>query len=56
MKYKCVKAFTLDTYDGDGFYVDGSLTQRPSRKHRVQKSGVQCMPPPEMYKKRMTYS
>ena len=21
MKYKCVKAFTLDTYD-DGFYVD----------------------------------
>ena len=25
MKYKCVKAFTLDTYDGDGFYVDGYM-------------------------------
>ena len=22
MKYKCVKAFILDTYDNDGFYVD----------------------------------
>ena len=25
MKYKCVKAFMLDTYDGDGFYVDGYM-------------------------------
>lgn len=25
MKYKCVKAFTLDTYDDDGFYVDGYM-------------------------------
>lgn len=25
MKYKCVKAFTLDIYDGDGFYVDGYM-------------------------------
>lgn len=25
MKYKCVKAFTLDTYDDDGFYVGGGL-------------------------------
>lgn len=22
MKYKCIKPFVLDTYDGDGFYVD----------------------------------
>ena len=25
MKYKCVKAFTLDTSDGDGSYVDGYM-------------------------------
>lgn len=25
MKYKCVKAFMLDTYDDDGFYVDGYM-------------------------------
>lgn len=25
MKYKCVKAFILDTYDNDGFYVDGYM-------------------------------
>lgn len=22
MKYKCIKPFALDTYDGDGFYID----------------------------------
>ena len=25
MRYKCVKALTLDTYDDDGFYVDGYM-------------------------------
>lgn len=25
MRYKCVKAFPLDTYDDDGFYVDGYM-------------------------------
>lgn len=25
MKYKCIKPFVLDTYDGDGFYVDGYM-------------------------------
>lgn len=25
MRYKCVKAFTVDTYDDDGFYSDGYM-------------------------------
>ena len=25
MRYKCMKPFMLDTYDGDGFYVDGYM-------------------------------
>ena len=25
MRYKCGKALTLDTYDDDGFYVDGYM-------------------------------
>lgn len=25
MKHKCVKAFTVDAYDDDGFYVDGYI-------------------------------
>jgi hypothetical protein len=25
MRYKCVKALTLDTCDDDGFYVDGYM-------------------------------
>lgn len=32
-----------------------SLTQHLSRLEQVQRNGVQCMPPPEMYRKRMTY-
>lgn len=25
MKYKCTKPLILDSYDGDGFYVDGYM-------------------------------
>lgn len=35
MKYKCVKAFTLDTYDGDGFYVDGYMEIKVGEVYEV---------------------
>lgn len=35
MKYKCVKAFTLDTYDGDGFYVDGYMEIKTGEVYEV---------------------
>lgn len=36
MKYKCVKAFTLDTYDDDGFYVDGYMEIEVGEVYEVE--------------------
>ncbi len=35
LKHKCVKAFTLDTYDGDGFYVDGYMEIKAGEVYEV---------------------
>ena len=40
MKYKCVKAFMLDTYDDDGFYVDGYMEIKVGEVYEVGNENI----------------
>lgn len=40
MKYKCVKAFTLNTYDGNGFYVDGYMEIKVGEVYKVGNENI----------------
>ena len=42
MKYKCVKAFTLDAYDDDGFYVDGYTKIEVGEVYEVGNENIIC--------------
>ncbi len=35
MKYKCIKPFMLDAYDGDGFYVGGYMEIKAGEVYEV---------------------
>lgn len=35
MRYKCMKPFVLDTYDADGFYVDGYMEIKAGEVYEV---------------------
>lgn len=35
MKYKCVKAFMLDSYDDDGFYIENCIEIKVGETYEV---------------------
>lgn len=35
MRYKCVKAFTVDTYDDDGFYINEYMEIKAGEVYEV---------------------
>ena len=40
MKYKCIKAFMVDAYDGDGFYADRYMEIKAGEIYEVENKKI----------------